>query len=155
VDWSATAGRERDIDLLFSGRLVAVKNAGFALQMAQGVAQQLARPVRLALLGSGPLEAELRAQAATLAPQVDVLFAGHVAQSEIPAWFQRARLFVFPTRWDPWGVVANEACLAGVPVLVSPFAGVAGELVRDGINGRVLPLELPAWVQTANRPCKA
>jgi glycosyltransferase involved in cell wall biosynthesis len=81
---------------------------------------------------------------------VQVQFAGHVAQAEVPGWFLRARLFVFPTRWDPWGVVANEACLAGVPVLVSPFAGVAGELVQDGMNGRVLPLELPAWVTAAS-----
>lgn len=150
VDWASGKGRERDIDLLFSGRLVPVKNAGFALQVAHGVAQQLQRPVRLALLGSGPQEAELRAQAAALAPQVDVLFAGHVAQADIPAWFQRAKLFVFPTRWDPWGVVANEACLGGTPVLVSPHAGVSGELVQDGVNGRVLPLELAAWAGAAS-----
>jgi N-acetylglucosaminyldiphosphoundecaprenol N-acetyl-beta-D-mannosaminyltransferase len=150
VSWADSAGGDRDIDLLFSGRLVAMKNAGFALQLAHGVALQLGRPVRLALLGSGPLEAALRLQAAELAPQVEAVFAGHVSQAEIPSWFQRAKLFVFPTRWDPWGVVANEACLAGVPVLVSPHAGVAGELVRDGLNGRVLPLDLPAWVEAAS-----
>jgi glycosyltransferase involved in cell wall biosynthesis len=150
VDWTSGAGGPRDIDLLFSGRLVPVKNADFALSVAQGVAQTLKRPVRVAVLGSGPLEADLRVQAAALAPQVEVLFAGHVSQAKIPAWFQRAKLFVFPTRWDPWGVVANEACLAGVPVLVSPFAGVADELVKDGVNGRVLPLELPAWIAAAS-----
>ena len=150
VDWTTCTGRERDIDLLFSGRLVPVKNASFALQVARDVAQRLGRTVRLALLGSGPLEAALRKQAAELAPHVEVIFAGNVLQADIPGWFQRAKLFVFPTLWDPWGVVANEACLAGVPVLVSPFAGAAGELVRDGVNGRVLPLDLPFWVDAAS-----
>ena len=70
--------------------------------------------------------------------------------ADVPRWFQRARLFVFPTRWDPWGVVANEACLVGVPVLVSPHAGVADELIVDGINGRVLPLDETAWVAAAS-----
>jgi len=147
VDWQAAPGTVRDLDLLFSGRLVAVKNADFALRVAQGVARALGRRVSLALLGSGPLQAALMASAASSAPDVDVTWAGHVTQGDLPRWFQRARLFVFPTRWDPWGVVANEACLAGVPVIVSPHAGAAGELVRDGINGRVLPLDEAAWVQ--------
>lgn len=149
VDWSPVAGARRDIDLLFSGRLVAVKNADFALRVAQGVATRLGRRVRLALLGSGPLLEPLRAQADTLAPDAEASFVGHVSQAEIPRWFLRSKLFLFPTLWDPWGVVANEACLAGVPVLVSPHAGVAGELVRDGEAGFVLPLDEAAWVETA------
>ena len=148
VPWPA-ASAAPDIDLLYSGRLVESKNAAFALQVAQGLARRLGRRVSLALLGSGPLAARLQAQADGLRGQVDVQFAGNVSQAEIPRWFQRARLFLFPTRWDPWGVVANEACSAGVPVLVSPHAGVAGELVRDGVNGWVLPLELPRWVDAA------
>jgi len=139
----------RDVDLLFSGRLVDVKNAAFALRVAQGVARQLGRQVRLAILGSGPLEEELRYQATTVATEVDVQFAGHVSQASVPGWFLRARLLLFPTRWDPWGIVANEACQAGVPVLISPHAGAAGELIRDGLNGRVLHLELPRWVTAA------
>ncbi len=149
VDWGVAGDTPRDIDLLFSGRLVPVKNADFALRVAQAVATRLGRRVRLALLGSGPLLAELQAQAPTRAPEVDLDFAGHVSQAEIPRWFGRSKLFLFPTRWDPWGVVANEACLAGVPVLVSPHAGVAGELVRDSINGRVLPLDEAAWTDAA------
>jgi glycosyltransferase involved in cell wall biosynthesis len=58
---------------------------------------------------------------------------------------------LFPTLWDPWGVVANEACAAGVPVLVSNIAGAAGELVRDGENGFVMPLDLERWVDAAVR----
>lgn len=149
VDWATSADVPRDIDLLFSGRLVPVKNADFALRVAHGLAQRLGRRVRLALLGSGPLESVLRQQAAALAERVDVQFAGHVSQAEIPRWFLRSRLFLFPTRWDPWGVVANEACMAGVPVLVTPHAGVAGELVKDGVGGRVLPLDEAAWVEAA------
>jgi glycosyltransferase involved in cell wall biosynthesis len=149
VDWSPRGDPLRDIDLLFSARLVAIKNADFALRVAQGAAAKLGRPLRMALLGSGPEEAALRTQAAALAPQVDVIFAGHVSQAQLPRWFERARLFLLPSRWDPWGVVVNEACLTGVPSLVSPHAGVAGELVRDGLNGRVLALSEVAWVDAA------
>ena len=149
VDWSDDGRTRRDVDFLFSGRLVDIKNAGFAIAVAHGVAQRLQRRVTLAILGHGPDEAALRAQAAALAPLLDVQFAGHVAQADVPRWFLRARLFLFPTRWDPWGVVANEACLAGVPVLVSPHAGAAGDLVIDDVNGHVLPLDAGLWIARA------
>ena len=151
VDWGLPVGTVRDTDLLFSGRLVQIKNAGFAIDVATQVAQSLGRRVRLTLLGDGPLEAALRAQAKACSSQVEVVFAGHVSQSDMPGWFARARVFLFPSLWDPWGVVANEACLAGLPVVVSPFAGVANELVRDGINGFVLPLNLDTWSNAVTR----
>lgn len=151
VPWRLPIDPGRDIDLLFSGRLVPIKNADFAIKVASQVAQTLGRRVRIALLGDGPLEGALRAQARANDSSLDVVFAGHVSQSDIPGWFARARVFVFPTLWDPWGVVANEACLAGVPVVVSPHAGVADELVRDGINGYVLPLDLGAWSGAVTR----
>ncbi len=138
-----------ELDFLFSGRLVEVKNPEFALEVSCEVAKRLKRRITLGILGSGPLEGHLRAKADAIAEFVDVRFAGHVRQGEIPVWFARTRVFLFPTSWDPWGVVANEACQAGVPVIVSPHAGVAGELVRDGINGYVRPLDLAQWTNVA------
>lgn len=150
VDWSVslpTAAAQ--IDLLFSGRFVAVKNPSFFLAVARGVAQRLGRRVRVALLGGGPLEHGVRAEAAAMADLVDAQFTGQVAQAELPAWYARSRLFLFPTSWDPWGVVVNEACMAGVPVVVSPHAGAAGELIVDGVSGRVLPLDVESWIAAA------
>jgi glycosyltransferase involved in cell wall biosynthesis len=45
--------------------------------------------------------------------------------------------------------VANEACAAGQAIIVSPHAGVVNELVGDGENGYVLPLDLALWVKHA------
>ncbi len=149
VSWTASPAGGRDIDLLFSARLVPIKNAAFALRVAAGTAALLGRTLRMAIMGSGPEEGSLRRQAEALRGQVEVTFTGHVLQAEVPLWFLRSRIFLFPTTWDPWGVVANEACLAGLPVLVSPHAGVAGDLVRDGVNGRVLPLQEADWVRAA------
>ena len=151
VEWATAVPIEPPIDLLFSGRLVDVKNATFFLTVAQLVAARLRRRVSVAILGSGPREAALREQAAALRDTVEVRFAGHISQADMPHWFCGARLFLFPTLWDPWGIVANEACEAGLPILVSPHAGVAGELVQDGVNGYVLPLNADKWAETATR----
>lgn len=136
---------EKKYDFLFCGRFVAVKNPLFALAVAHGVAKTLGRRVSLAFMGSGELEATIRQEARLVADQVDVQFLGFAQQHELPARYAAARVFLFPTSWDPWGVVANEACAAGVPVVVTPEAGSAGELVKHGVNGLVLPLDLSVW----------
>lgn len=138
-------------DFIFCGRFVAAKNPTFALEVARDVALRLGRRVAIVFVGSGELEAKIRAFADGLADQVETTFAGFAQQEDLPEWYQSSRVLLFPTLWDPWGVVANEACAAGVPVLISPAAGSAGELIGDGENGYVLPLEKEAWVSAAVR----
>ncbi len=132
-------------DLIFCARFVAEKSPVFALQVAEGVARVLGRQVSLLMVGSGPLDDVLRAQAAKL-KNVAVEFPGFAKQAQLPALYARARVLLFPTVGDAWGVVANEACAAGLPVIVTPMAGVAGELVVDGDNGYVRDLDVDAWV---------
>ena len=149
IQWDNVKPHSSGVDFLFSGRLVETKNPLFALEVAQGVARNIGRRVSLGVLGNGPLQANLQVQASVPGNQVELRMAGHVPQAEIPGWFAGARVFLFPTQWDPWGVVANEACRAGVPTIISPHAGAAGELVVDGVGGYVRPLNVDQWVEVA------
>lgn len=148
-DFARSPDRARDVDLLFCGRFVELKQPLFALGVAAATARRLGRRVRMLFVGSGELEGELSAAAAQCAGDVETEFAGFARQSELPAHYARARLLLFPTLGDTWGVVANEACAAGVPVLTCEAAGVAGELVRDGESGLVLPLDGECWAEAA------
>ena len=103
----------------------------------------------LLYVGSGSQEAALRTRASTLGHELIVHFQGFARQSELPQLYRSAKIFLFPTQADVWGVVANEACAAGLPVIVSPHAGVANELVVDGQNGYVRPLDVQAWTTCA------
>jgi glycosyltransferase involved in cell wall biosynthesis len=140
---------ERSYDLMFSGRVAPVKNPDFVLRVAAALAVKLGRRIRVLIVGSGPMQDELKQLAASLGDAVEVNFAGFLTQDELPSFYVQARLFCFPTSWDPWGVVVNEACAAGLPVLSTSKAGVVGELVRDGENGRVLPLDVEQWAEAA------
>ena len=148
VTWGDSKTSHKDIDILFSGRMVEVKNPLFAIQVAQKVAIQLKRRISMTMLGHGPLLDSLKQQAQIIAPDVDIEFTGNVSQSDVPKYFTRAKLFVFPTLWDPWGVVVNEAFAAGLPVISSRFAGAAGELVVNNVSGYVLDLDLDQWVNS-------
>lgn len=144
----AVAGA-RDIDLMFCGRFVAGKQPLFALQVACATARRLGRRLRMLFVGSGEMDAALRHAAAQSAELVACEFAGFAMQAALPQHYARASVLLFPTLGDTWGVVANEACAAGVPVITTPAAGVAGELVRDGQSGRVLALDIAQWAEAA------
>ncbi len=144
------AAAERPVDFLFCGRMEPAKDPLFALAVARECARRLGRRLRLLYVGAGSLDATLRRAAADCAG-VDVQFHGFAVQQQLPALYQSARVFLFPTHADVWGIVANEACAAGLPVLVSPHAGAAGELVVDGGNGYVRDLRVSQWADGAQR----
>lgn len=148
--FAAVAHTPRDVDFIFCGRFVAGKLPLFAIEVAALAAQRLGRPVTLLMVGSGELEARMRIETDLVAGHVQTHFAGFAAQAALPGHYARAKVLLFPTLGDTWGVVANEACAAGLAVIVSPQAGVAGELVCDGVNGRVLPLDVALWADAAS-----
>jgi glycosyltransferase involved in cell wall biosynthesis len=63
-----------------------------------------------------------------------VVFTGRISGATLRAAYQGASLFVHPAPWEGFGLVAVEAWMHGLPILVSRGAGVA-ELVTDGVNG--------------------
>lgn len=136
-------------DFIFCGRFMSHKRPLFAMDVAKEVAMLLGRRTSIDFVGSGVMESDMRDYAAKISDFVDTRFHGYVTQAELPSRYADARIFLFPSEWDPWGVVANEACAAGLPVIVSPHAGVAGELVLDGSNGYVRELNVAQWAEAA------
>lgn len=145
--YSGTGGDKKTYDLIFCGRIVADKNPLFALDVAVETAKLLGRTISILFVGSGNQDEEVQMQAARHHALVEADFNGHAAQHELPALYRSAKIFLFPTLRDVWGVVANEACAAGLPVIVSPHAGVVDELVLDGQNGFVCALDTGSWVE--------
>ncbi len=146
-----SASARPEYDFIFCGRFEPAKDPLFALAVAHATALRIGRKIRLLMVGSGSLDQPLRAQALLLSDHVDTHFHGFARQDELPRLYQSARVFLFPTQGDVWGVVANEACAAGLPVIVTPEAGVAGELVIDDRNGYVRRRDLTLWADCAQR----
>ena len=137
------------VDLIYCGRFVLHKNPAFALDVASRVSELLGRTVSIDFVGAGPEEQRLRDKATRLAGKVNANFLGYASQTELPARYRNAKIFLFPSSFEPWGVVVNEACAAGLAVLASPETGVAGELVQSGVNGQVIHLDVELWAEAA------
>lgn len=140
---------QKKFDFVFCGRIEQAKNPLFALKVASGVATRIGRKVNILFIGAGSEEENVMRVASQQSELVEAQFNGFATQDQLPSLYGSARIFLFPTHGDTWGVVANEACAAGLPVIVSPYAGVAGELVLDGKNGFVCDLNVSLWAERA------
>lgn len=143
--FAAAEAPDRDIDVLFVGRLAPVKQPHFVLDVANAAALTLRRRLKVCFVGSGPELARLQEQALAHSSTLDVRFAGFQERANLAGYYGRSKVMLFPTRWDPWGVVANEASAAGAVTITCPSAGAAGELIIDRVTGRVLKTDLGAW----------
>jgi glycosyltransferase involved in cell wall biosynthesis len=93
----------------------------------------------LVIVGDGEERVRLEAQCRELKLH-DVRFAGFRNQTELPAYFHLADVFVLPSQHEPWGLIVNEAMAAGCAVIVSSDVGSHVDLVTDGITGYVYPV---------------
>ena len=128
-------GRRR---FVYSGRLVAVKRVDLLVDAFAALAAD--RPEwDLVIVGDGPLRAELAARVpAAVADRVAWL--GFVDdQRTVSGIYRNCDVLVLPSDFEPWALVVNEATAAGLAVVSTDVVGAAAELVRDGVNGRLVP----------------
>jgi len=110
--------------ILFAGFLIERKGVRSLLDAAPAILAQLP-DYRIVLVGSGPEEETLRAQAAALGIAHAVEFCGFVPQEEVRSWMQQARVLVLPSHEEGQGVVLLEALASGTPVVGSDVDGIA------------------------------
>ena len=137
---------ERRFDVMFSGRIAAEKNPEFFAKVCAAVKAGRGR-CRALIIGEGQAELKVAMRAVFERHGVEYEFAGFIEHAKLPDYYAQAKLLLLPTSGDCWGVVINEAMLAGTPVVTTEMTAAAGELVLDGQNGHVLPLDVDTWAR--------
>lgn len=133
----------KEFDLLFSGRIDEGKLPLFFVEVASKI--NMDRKIKVLVIGDGPLKAEMEAK--LVEKGIDHTFAGYIHQEKLQNYYIKCKVLLFPTIIDTWGIVANEALSVGVPVITSPNAGVADDLIISGKNGFVLENDVELWAQ--------
>ncbi len=131
----AAGRRERQPVVVYAGRLDAAK--GLPVLMAgwdRYLAAEASRGPGLGLViaGSGPLEPEVTAWAAT---RPSVRLAGQLAPAACAQTMGTARAVILPSAWEEtFGLAAVEAMALGVPPVAAGH-GSFPELITDGVDG--------------------
>jgi glycogen(starch) synthase len=137
-----TATRDRHAGtgplLVFAGRLAHEKGVQ-TLLAAVGRLRAAQPGLRLVVAGTGPHAETLRAQARALRIARRVDWLGFVPEERLPSVLGAADIVVVPSLYEPFGIVALEAVVAGAPLVVSETGGL-----RDLATGGVATAAFPA-----------
>ncbi len=138
-------GIERDYDfrrqyamdnekiILYVGRLVYEKGIQHLIAAMPKILSNY-NDAKLIIVGKGGMLDELKAETSNLGLDNKVYFTGYMDSKKIQKMYKCADVAVFPSTYEPFGIVALEAMLAGVPTVVSDIGGL-DEIVLHGVDG--------------------
>ena len=119
--------------ILFMGRLVYEKGVQHLISAMPKILNGY-HDSKLVICGKGGMLEELQAQANALGIANKVYFAGYMAGKDVQRMYKAADIAVFPSTYEPFGIVALEAMLSENPVVVSDIGGL-NEIVQHRENG--------------------
>jgi glycosyltransferase involved in cell wall biosynthesis len=131
--------------VLFVGRLVYEKGASL---LVEAVPRVLARTnAKFVFVGDGYMKEQLIARARQLGVAHKTYFTGYVDEKTLKQLYRVADVCVFPSLYEPFGIVALEAMAARAPIVVADTGGFSEVLEHDRTGVKVYPnnVESLAW----------
>jgi len=119
--------------IFFVGRLEWEKGPDLLVQAMPRVLQDFPN-ARLILAGKGSYTGQIIDMVQKLGLESAIHLAGFISDETRNELYAVADIAVFPSRYEPFGIVALEAMAAGAPVVVSNVGGLS-EVVDHGVTG--------------------
>jgi len=119
--------------VFFIGRLVPEKGVQTLLQAVPKITSSIPK-TKFLIAGKGPYEAHLKNEAISLKIEKNVTFLGYVDDTERNALYRYADVVVFPSLYEPFGIVALEGMATGSPTVVADTGGFR-KIIKHGVNG--------------------
>lgn len=131
--------------ILMASRLAREKNIGMAMQAVSKVVER--HPgVGLVIVGDGPEKEKLQSQIVGLKAGKNIIMENW--NDDLPSYYKTADLFLLTSNYEGYGMSVVEAMAAGCPAIMTDV-GLAGEVLVDGVNGRVVPVGDAARLEAA------
>lgn len=121
------------INIFFIGRLVHEKGISNLIRAMPHVLAALPH-ARLYIGGTGEELPTFKELACSLNVATQVVFTGFLSSEQRNLLYRHADVAVFPSHYEPFGIVALEAMATRTPLIVGDVGGLS-EIVTHGING--------------------
>lgn len=132
-DFRRRVASDNEKIVMYAGRLVYEKGVQNLISAAPKILSGY-NDTKFVIAGKGAMLDELKAQANYLGIGNKVYFTGQLDYKDLCKMYKAADIAVFPSTYEPFGVVAIEAMYAGIPTVVSDVGGL-NEIVDHGVNG--------------------
>lgn len=142
----------RPLTFVFAGNLTPAKGADLLVEAFAELPRD-GRPWRAVVAGSGDVDG-FRARAEALGLADRVTFTGWLEQAAIKPLYLEADVVVLPSKGEVLPVCLVEGAAAGAALVATPVGSVP-DVVRDGENGRLVPVGDKAALVTALAECLA
>ena len=119
--------------ILYLGRLVYEKGVQNLISAMPKIIANY-NDVKLVIAGKGGMMDELKAQVHSLGIDDKVYFTGYLDSKSVQKMYKCADVSVFPSTYEPFGIVALESMLSGTPTVVSDVGGL-DEIITHGVDG--------------------
>lgn len=126
--------------VLSAGRLDSMKGIPFLLESFKSIEVKMPGAVLL-IAGEGAIRGELESKAKSLGLK-NARFVGNVENERLPEYYAAADVFAVTSLYEGGPITIYESLSCATPV-VSTDVGVAGEMIRDGVNGYVVKARSP------------
>jgi glycosyltransferase involved in cell wall biosynthesis len=130
------------VRLLYVGRFNTFKNVETLVEAVGRLSQMDVGEFELDLVGEGEQRPVLERMVSELGLSRRVHFVGWVARDRIADHYRCADIFVTATTWEGMPNTVLEAMACGLPIVGTQASGLR-ELVRDGLNGYLVPIKDP------------
>ncbi|MDD5590212.1 MAG: glycosyltransferase family 4 protein [Candidatus Portnoybacteria bacterium] len=119
------------------GRLVPVKNIGRQIEALAEISKKHPN-AELWVVGEGPERNNLKFKIENLKLGEKVKLLGQKSAEELAELYETVDAFVLTSDNEGWGLAVIEAASFGLPIIMADV-GCAGEVIKDGISGIILP----------------
>lgn len=119
--------------VFYVGRLVREKGVHVLIDSIPKIASRY-NDVKFVVAGKGPEIDYLRSKAANMGVENRVYFTGYISDADLLKLYKCADISVFPSLYEPFGIVALEGMVAETPVVVSNVGGL-GDIVEHRVDG--------------------
>jgi len=122
--------KKNSLVFLYSGKIISKKNVKILLK---SFVELKIKNSFLFMVGDGIELNKLKNEF----NQKNIIFTGFVNQSQLIIYYNLSKIFVLPSKYEPWGLSVNEAMNCNNALLLSSNVGCGADLLKKNKNGLI------------------